>query len=120
MSEGASEEEDDENKISDSDLDQPNDDLPDSKAWGKKKRAFYHGDALNDKKGICLKLTESFCNLHDFHDFQYFSIDYLNEEDEEAAKMEEEEAKTTQKRWASELDNADLSLDLLADDIVIN
>lgn len=115
-----SEEEDDENKISDSDLDQPNDDLPDAKAWGKKKRAFYHGDALNDKKGICLKFTNSFRNFRDFRNFYCFSADYLNEEDEEAAKMEEEEAKSTQKRWASEIDSADLSLDLLTDDIVMN
>lgn len=56
--------------------------------------------------------------LHVFQNLQF--TDYLNEEDEEAAKLEEEEAKTTQKRWASELDSADLSLDLLADDIVIN
>lgn len=54
MSDGASQEDDEENRISDSDLDQPNDNLPNSKAWGQKKRAFYHGDALNDKRGIHL------------------------------------------------------------------
>jgi len=44
----------------------------------------------------------------------------LNEEDEEAAKLEEDEAKSTQKRWASAIDDAELSLDLLSDDIVMH
>lgn len=40
---------------------------------------------------------------------------FLNEEEEEAAKMEEEEARLIQKRLMSEIDDADLPCDLLTE-----
>ncbi|XKL59790.1 hypothetical protein PGB90_000806 [Kerria lacca] len=73
--------------ISDSDIDNIDDDLPDPKAWGKQKKVFYNADHINDKI----------------------------EEDDESAKLEEQEAIAIQKRLIFEIDNADLSLDLLSD-----
>lgn len=79
--------------ISGSDINDEDDDLPDPKAWGKKKKRYYNADNINDK------------------------INTLNEENEEAAKLEEEEARAIQKRLVSEIDDADLTIDLLAETI---
>ena len=73
----------------DSDIEDKNSDdgLPDSKAWGSKKRS-YHGA--------------------DFVDQDY---DTYTAREEELAKQEEAEAKEIQQRLAKELDEADFSLD---------
>ncbi|XP_043290142.1 something about silencing protein 10 [Venturia canescens] len=65
------------------------DDLPDERAWGKKKRAFYSTD--------------------------YVDPDYAtaNRKDMAIAEMEEKEARNIQKRLAEQLDDADFGLDLL-------
>ncbi len=39
------------NEISDSDIEGAEDDLPDSKAWGRQKRLYYNADRINDKSG---------------------------------------------------------------------
>lgn len=64
-------------------------DLPNEKAWGKKKKAYYSTD--------------------------YVDPDYatVNEKDLADAEMEEEEAKNIQKRLAEQLDDADFGLDLI-------
>ncbi|XP_017876914.1 something about silencing protein 10 [Ceratina calcarata] len=64
-------------------------DLPDEKAWGKKKRAYYSTD--------------------------YVDPDYAtaSQKDLADAEMEEEEAKNIQKRLAEQLDDADFGLDLI-------
>lgn len=75
--------------IADSDVeDQGNsdDDLPDSKAWGKKKQAYYATDYVDE----------------DYGGFQG---------DEEIALMEEKEAITIQKRLLEQLGDEDFSLD---------
>lgn len=64
------------------------DDLPDSKAWGKKKRSYYSTDYVDEDYG-------------GFGD------------DEEDALMEEEEAKTIQKRLIEQLGEDDFTLDFL-------
>ncbi|XP_050680020.1 something about silencing protein 10 [Leptidea sinapis] len=64
------------------------DDLPDSKAWGKKKRAYYSTDYVDEDYG-------------GFGD------------DEEAALMEEQEAKNIQKRLIEQLEEEDFKLDFL-------
>lgn len=81
---------DDENKVSmDYDLD-----IPDSRAWGKKKKSYYSSD--------------------------YVDTDFttLNEKDEKNAKIEEEEGKIIQKRMAQELDDIDFSLNAIVDEPV--
>ncbi|XP_059052003.1 something about silencing protein 10 [Achroia grisella] len=75
--------------IADSDVEgneKSDDDLPDSKAWGKKKRSYYATDYVDEDYG-------GFGN------------------DEEAAIMEEEEAKNIQKRLLEQLGDEDFSLD---------
>lgn len=75
--------------IADSDVEgqeQSDDDLPDSKAWGNKKQAYYATDYVDEDYG-------GFGN------------------DEEAALMEEEEAKNIQKRLLEQLGDEDFSLD---------
>lgn len=62
------------------------DDLPDSKAWGKQKRSYYATDYVDEDYG-------GFGN------------------DEEAALMEEEEARNIQKRLLEQLGEEDFSLD---------
>lgn len=62
------------------------DDLPDSKAWGKKKRSYYATDYVDEDYG-------------GFGD------------DEQAALMEEEEAKNIQKRLLEQLGDEDFTLD---------
>ncbi|XP_045517520.1 something about silencing protein 10 isoform X2 [Pieris brassicae] len=64
------------------------DDLPDSKAWGKKKRSYYSTDYVDEDYG-------------GFGD------------DEDAALMEEEEAKNIQKRLIEQLEEDDFKLDFL-------
>ncbi|XP_012257759.2 something about silencing protein 10 [Athalia rosae] len=68
---------------------QEDDDLPDERAWGKKKKAFYSTD--------------------------YIDQDYAstNQQDLEAAEIEEQEARNIQKRLAAQLDEADFGLDLI-------
>ncbi|XP_028162931.1 something about silencing protein 10 [Ostrinia furnacalis] len=92
---GFSESEDDEEQkkddlgIADSDLDdqgKSDDDLPDSKAWGKKKQAYYATDYVDE----------------DYGGFQG---------DEEIALMEEKEAITIQKRLLEQLGDEDFSLE---------
>lgn len=75
--------------IADSDVEgqeKSDDDLPDSKAWGKKKKSYYATD-YNDE------------------DYGGFG------DDEEAALMEEEEAKNIQKRLLEQLGEEDFTLD---------
>ncbi|CAD0201266.1 unnamed protein product [Chrysodeixis includens] len=76
--------------IADSDVEgqekSDDDDLPDSKAWGKKKRSYYATDYVDEDYG-------GFGN------------------DEEAALMEEEEAKNIQKRLLEQLGDEDFTLD---------
>lgn len=62
------------------------DDIPDSKAWGKNKRSYYRTDYVDEDYG-------------GFGD------------DEEAALMEEEEAKNIQKRLLEQLGDEDFALD---------
>ncbi|CAH2262852.1 something about silencing protein 10 [Pararge aegeria] len=75
--------------IADSDLDgaeKSDDDLPDSKAWGKKKKSYYSTDYVDEDYG-------------GFGD------------DEEDALMEEEEAKSIQKRLLEQLGEDDFTLE---------
>lgn len=76
-------------EIADSDVEgqeKSDDDLPDTKAWGKKKRSYYATDYVDEDYG-------GFGN------------------DEEAALMEEEEAKNIQKRLLEQLSEEDFSID---------
>ncbi|XP_046617345.1 something about silencing protein 10 [Neodiprion virginianus] len=68
---------------------QEDDDLPNEKAWGNKKSRFHSTD--------------------------YVDQDYAstNQQDLEAAELEEQEARNIQKRLAEQLDDADFGLDLL-------
>lgn len=90
-------EEDDDGEADDmaSDLDgEQDDDLPDVKAWGRKKKNFYNTDYVDD----------------DYGGFQ-------KEEEEEAARLEEEEARSIQQRLARQLRDDDFGLDaFLAED----
>lgn len=75
--------------IADSDLDggeKSDDDLPDSKAWGKKKKSYYSTDYVDE-------------------DYGGFG------EDEQDALMEEEEAKNIQKRLLEQLGEDDFTLE---------
>nr|XP_021185421.2 something about silencing protein 10 [Helicoverpa armigera] len=77
--------------IADSDVEgqeQSDDDLPDSKAWGKKKGSYYATDYVDEDYG-------GFGN------------------DEEIALMEEKEAKDIQKRLLEQLGEEDFTLDFL-------
>ncbi|CAB3220707.1 unnamed protein product [Arctia plantaginis] len=77
--------------MADSDVEgqeESDDDLPDSKAWGKKKRSYYATDYVDE----------------DYGGFQ---------NDEEAALMEEEEARNIQKRLLEQLGEDDYSLQFL-------
>lgn len=86
------EEEEDEKDSMASDIEglPQDDDLPNERAWGKKKRAFYSTD--------------------------YVDQDYASasQKDLADAEMEEKEARNIQKRLAEQLDDADFDLDLLA------
>lgn len=75
--------------IADSDIEgqeKSDDDLPDSKAWGKKKHKYYATDYVDE-------------------DYGGFG------EDEEAALMEEEEAKNIQKRLLEQLGDEDFTME---------
>lgn len=74
-----------------SDIDglEPDLDLPNEKAWGKKKKDYYSTDYV---------------------DADYNSTSQIDNAD---AKLEEQEAKTLQKRLAEQLDEADFGLDLV-------
>lgn len=88
---GDSDNEKDDLGIADSDVEgqeQSDDDLPDSKAWGKKKRSYYATDYVDEDYG-------GFGN------------------DEEIALMEEKEAKDIQKRLLEQLGEEDFKLDFL-------
>lgn len=77
--------------IADSDVEgqeKSDDELPDSKAWGKKKRSYYSTDYVDEDYG-------------GFGD------------DEEDALMEEEEAKNIQKRLIEQLGEDDFTLDFI-------
>lgn len=79
--------------IADSDVEgqeKSDDDLPDSKAWGKQKRSYYATDYVDEDYGG------------------------LNEDEEEAALMEEEEAKNIQKRLLEQLGEEDFTLNFFA------
>lgn len=89
---GDSENEKEDLGIADSDVEgqeQSDDDLPDSKAWGKKKRSYYATDYVDEDYG-------GFGN------------------DEEIALMEEKEAKDIQKRLLEQLGEEDFTLDFLS------
>ncbi|XP_026499615.1 something about silencing protein 10 [Vanessa tameamea] len=84
--------------IADSDVEgqeKSDDDLPDSKAWGKKKRSYYSTDYVDQDYG-------------GFGD------------DEEDALMEEEEAKTIQKRLIEQLGEDDFTLDFFNKQVAKN
>lgn len=66
----------------------PNDGIPDARAWGKKRRDFYSTD---------------------FVDQDYSTY---NAREEELAEQEENEARSIQQRLAKQLDEADFSLDV--------
>ncbi|XP_069699370.1 something about silencing protein 10 [Periplaneta americana] len=89
-----SEESSDENegKMSDSDIEGKGeeDDLPDVRAWGQKRRNFYSTDYVDQDYGG------------------------YDEKDVEAAEREEEEARAIQKRLTEQLDEGDFSLDLFS------
>lgn len=77
--------------MADSDVEgqeETDEDLPDAKAWGKKKRSYYATDYVDE----------------DYGGFQ---------NDEEAALMEEEEAKNIQKRLLEQLGDDDYTLQFL-------
>ncbi|XP_026761700.2 something about silencing protein 10 [Galleria mellonella] len=81
--------------IADSDVEgkeKSDEDLPDSKAWGKKKRSYYATDYVDEDYG-------GFGN------------------DEEAALMEEEEAKNIQTRLLEQLEDEDFTLDFITKQI---
>ncbi|VVC25892.1 Sas10/Utp3/C1D,Sas10 C-terminal domain [Cinara cedri] len=83
---------DDGRHISDSDIEgaeSGSDDLPNDKAWGKLRKSFYHTDYLDKDHG-----------------------GFEGEEDEETAKMEEEEARKIHQRMMAELENVDLDNEL--------
>ncbi|XP_041979182.1 something about silencing protein 10 [Aricia agestis] len=85
------EDESDKNDMADSDVEgqeQSDDDLPDSKAWGKKKKSYYSTDYVDQDYG-------------GFGD------------EEEDALMEEQEAKNIQKRLLEQLGEEDFALDFL-------
>lgn len=86
---GFSESEDEKADVADSDVEGQEgseDDLPDVKAWGKKKRAFYSTDYVDE-------------------DFGGFG------KDEEAATLEEQEALSLQRKLAERLGDEDFSLE---------
>lgn len=66
------------------------DDLPDVRAWGHKKKTFYNTDYVDQDYGG------------------------LQEKETEAAELEEQEALEIQKRLAGQLDEADFSLDIFS------
>ncbi|CAG4971599.1 unnamed protein product [Colias eurytheme] len=79
-------------EMADSDVEgqeKSDDDLPDSKAWGKQKRSYYSTDYVDEDYG-------------GFGD------------DEEAALMEEEEAKNIQKRLIEQLEEDDFKLEFIS------
>ncbi|KAF0756338.1 something about silencing protein 10 [Aphis craccivora] len=81
-----------EKNINDSDIEgaeSGSDDLPNDKAWGQLRRSFYNTDYLDKDHG-----------------------GFEGEEDEETAKMEEEEARKIHQRMMSELENVDLDSEL--------
>ncbi|XP_061387075.1 something about silencing protein 10, partial [Musca vetustissima] len=86
---GGDDEDDDEMGLADSDIEgaEQNDDLPDTKYWGKKSSAYYNTD---------------------FVDQDYSTY---NEKEEELAQLEGEEAKAIQLRLAKQLKEADFELD---------
>lgn len=90
--EESSESENNYDVIENSDLEENNfhDDIPDSKAWGNKRSAYYNTD---------------------FVDQDYSTY---NEQEEEQALQEEEEAKAIQQRLAQELDEADFNLEVFS------
>ncbi|XP_039281412.1 something about silencing protein 10 isoform X2 [Nilaparvata lugens] len=73
--------------IEDSDIEgmEDDDDLPDTKAWGKRKNNYYHNDYAVDD-----------------------SVGFSKEAEEEQALMEEKEARTLQMKLASQMENVDL------------
>ncbi|RZF47490.1 hypothetical protein LSTR_LSTR007417 [Laodelphax striatellus] len=73
--------------IDDSDIEgmEDDDDLPDVKAWGKRKKNYYHNDYSVDD-----------------------SVGFSKEAEEEQALMEEKEARTLQMRLASQMEDVDL------------
>ncbi|XP_013145327.1 PREDICTED: something about silencing protein 10 [Papilio polytes] len=94
FSESEEEEENDKNDLNmaDSDVEgqeNSDDDLPDSKAWGKKKKSYYSTDYVDEDYG-------------GFGD------------DEEDALMEEQEAKNIQKRLIEQLADEDFSLEFFS------
>ncbi|XP_054263223.1 something about silencing protein 10-like [Macrosteles quadrilineatus] len=76
----------------DSDIEGKDDDdhLPDSKAWGSKKKSYYNTDYVDQDYG-----------------------GFSKAEEEEAALLEEQEARAIQNRLIAELDEADVSLGIL-------
>ncbi|XP_075222727.1 UTP3 small subunit processome component Sas10 isoform X2 [Lycorma delicatula] len=82
-------------KNMDSDIEGMEDDekIPDSKAWGKRKKDYYYTDYVDQDYG-----------------------GFVREEEEQVALMEEKEARTLQSRLAAQLDDIDLSLGLISKD----
>ena len=75
---------------SDFDGNEPEDGLPDTRSWGKKKSTFYNTD---------------------FHDNDYRTY---TEKEEEIANLEQQEALDIQKRLASELNETDFNIEMFA------
>lgn len=76
----------------DSDVnDDEDDDMPDSRAWGKQKKAYYNTDFIDQ-------------------DYSTFTA-----QEEELAKQEEDEARNIQQRLAKELDEGDFTLDVFCE-----
>ncbi|XP_011301755.1 something about silencing protein 10 [Fopius arisanus] len=84
---GLHNDEDDDSMESDIERPQEEDDLPDERAWGKRKRTYYMTD--------------------------YVDQDYAgtNDKDMEQAELEEKEARNIQQRLAQQLDDADFGLE---------
>lgn len=77
----------------DSDIEgkEDNDNLPDPKAWGKRRKDFYHTDYVDEDYG-----------------------GFTRAEEEEAALLEEKEARVIQDRLLAELDDTDFSFGLIS------
>lgn len=77
----------------DSDIEgkEDNDNLPDPKAWGKRRKDFYHTDYVDEDYG-----------------------GFTRAEEEEAALLEEKEARVIQERLLAELDDTDFSFGLIS------
>lgn len=104
--------EDEAKHVSDSDIDGADsgtDDLPNDKAWGQLRKSFYNTDYLDKDHGGNIIVLFYYVILYIIN--QIF-LGFEGEEDEETAKMEEEEARKIHQRMMSELENVDMDNEL--------